>query len=342
MKMMFKKSASICLLLAFSACSDELSTRVVPAPLSVKAAKQFTVQQQDIPVYFSSSGSVTSDHRVVISSRLTGYIRDLKVREGDRVRRGQVLLHIDPVHARQALIQAKADVHHAKVELQRYQALLQQAAVTKQQFDKVKLRYQLATSQLKQAKHQLAYAEVRSPVDGVVVEKRMQKGDLAAVGMPILSLEDPSQLLVETYVSEQFVSKIHVGDAVDVVISSLQKHFKGTVRQVVQAADSVSHQFLVKVSLPLIQDIHPGMYAQTRFTLAMRQALLIPGEAVLKRDGLSAVYVVDAASIVHYRLIRLGQQLADKVEVLSGLHDGDRLVWAAKTALRTGMKVDDE
>jgi len=324
-----------------SACNKD-SERTPEITLNSTVTQHLTLTSQEIPVYYMTSGTVTSDHRVSISTRLLGYIRDIKVREGDQVKVGQVLLHIDPVNAKQALVQAKADLNNARLEMQRYESLLHEGAVTSQQFDKVQLRYQVAQSQVTQAKHQLSYAKVTSPVRGVVVEKRMEKGDLASPGMPILTLEDPSSLLVETYVSEQFVVQIHEGDVVDVEVASLKKHFQGVVRQVVQAADPGSHQFLVKISLPSMKDIHPGMYAQAGFNVGMRKALLIPDAAVITQAGLHAVYVMDGSSIAHYRLIRVGQNLKGKLEVLAGLRDGEQVIWGGTPSLKTGMKVHYE
>lgn len=339
MKSIMMFGVSMMLMTMLTACGDDSKGTSKASLVSTKAAGHLTLTWQDVPEYYISSGTVTSDHRVSISSRLPGYIREIKVREGDQIKVGQVLLHIDPVNAKQALVQAKADLSNAQAELKRYQSLLNEAAVTSQQFDKVQLRYQIAQSQVKQAQHQLSYAEVISPVSGVVVEKRMAQGDLASPGMPVLILEDPSSLLVQTYVSEHFISQIHEGDSVDVKIASLQKYFKGVVRQVVQAADLGSHQFLVKVSLSSMKDIHPGMYAQTGFKTGMRKTLLIPKGAVVTQAGLTAVYVMDAASIAHYRLIRVGQSIGDQLEVLAGLHAGDHVIWNAKPALKTGMKI---
>ncbi len=341
MKSAIVLAISILFIGTLTACNKDAEDMPV-ALQSSTVAHNLILTLQEIPVHYVTSGIVTSDHRVSISSRLPGYISDIKVREGDQVKVGQVLLYIDPVNAKQVLIQAKADANNAKLELQRYESLLHEGAVTPQQFDKVKLRYEVAKSQVKQAKHQLSYAKVISPVRGVVVEKRMEKGDLASPGMPILTLEDPSSLLVETYVSEQFVGQIHEDDAVDVEIASLKQHFKGVVRQVVQAADPISHQFLVKVSLPSMKDIHPGMYAEAEFKMGMRKALLVPEKAVITQAGLHAVYVMDAASIVHYRLIRIGQAYQGKLEVLAGLHDGEQVVWGGKPALKTGMKLSHE
>jgi len=324
---------------SLAACSDESAQVTTNYPTAT--AQTMTVHQQAVPAYYTTSGTVTSDHRVSISSRLSGYIRELTVREGDQVKAGQILVRVDPVDAKQALIQAKADLADAEADLNRYKELFKSGAVSKQQLSKIELRYTVAKSQVKQASNQLSYAEVRSPVAGVVVEKRLSQGDLAAPGMPILTIEDPASLLVETYVSEGFISKIHENAIVDVTIPSLHQTFEGTVRQVVQAADPVSHQFLVKVALKASADIHPGMFAQAGFRVGERQTILVPQSTLKTHSGLHAVYVLDAHGISQYRLVRLGQTLGDNVEIVAGLHDGDTIVWGNPN-IKTGMKIQAE
>ncbi|MCF6208350.1 MAG: biotin/lipoyl-binding protein [Ghiorsea sp.] len=93
---------------SLAACSDENTQVTQNHPTST--AQTMVVHQQTVPAYYTTSGTVTSDHRVSISSRLSGYIRELTVREGDQVKAGQILVHVDPVDANQALIQAKADL----------------------------------------------------------------------------------------------------------------------------------------------------------------------------------------------------------------------------------------
>ncbi len=325
---------------SLAACSGENTKVTQNHPTAT--AQTMVVHKQTVPAYYTTSGTVTSDHRVSISSRLSGYIRELTVREGDQVTAGQILVHVDPVDANQALIQAKADLANAEADLNRYEELFKSGAVSKQQLSKVELRYTVAKSQVKQARNQLSYAEVRSPVAGVVVEKRLSQGDLTAPGMPILTIEDPASLLVETYVSEGFISQIHENDTVDVTIPSLHQTFEGTVRQVVQAADPVSHQFLVKVALKASADIHPGMFAQAGFRVGERQAILVPQATLQERTGLYAVYVVDTNNISQYRLVRLGQTLGDQVEIVAGLNNGDTIVWACNPSIKTGMKIQAE
>lgn len=340
MKSGIKLLIACCAVAALQGCSQEEGQLQESAVQTVKAATM-TVKSVAVAENYVTSGTVTSDHRVAITSRISGYIRQLPVREGNRVKAGQVLVRVDPVNAKQGLVQAEADLADAKADLDRYKELFTARAVSKQQLDRVSLRYTVAKSQVEQARNQLSYAEVRAPVSGVVVEKRMNAGDLASPGAAILVIEDPSSLLVETYVSEQFVRGIHVNDKVDIELSSLQRGVTGVVRQVVKAANAVSHQFLVKISLKSEKGVHPGMYAQVGFKLGERDALLIPAAAVIARAGLNGVYLVDANSITRYRQVRLGKQRGDMVEILAGLQDGDVIAWnqTPSPALMTGMKV---
>jgi len=306
-----------------AACSEQAS----PPASSGKAvqAHVITVHWQQMPRVYITSGVITSDHRISITSRISGYIHEISVREGDHVHKGDALFHIDPVDARQTLEQARADLANARADLERFKSLLAGQAVSQQQFDKVKLRYQVAKSKVAQAENQLSYAIVRAPVDGLVVEKNMNAGDLASPGKPIIVLENLHQLLVETHVSEQFISDIHEGDSATIRLSS-PASLTAKVRQVVSAADRTSHQFLVKLTLPVRKDIRPGMFAEVAFHTGTRRTLMIPPASIVHRSGLTGVYVVDPKGVLHYRLVRLGPEHASGVEVAAGLSDGERIV----------------
>jgi len=324
---------------ALQACNNESSSPIMAQNSVITQANTMTLKPVEIDAHYVTSGTVTSDHRVSISSRISGYIVKLSVREGDHVKKGQVLVRVDPIHAKQALVQAEADLADAKADKQRYESLYRDHAASKQQLDRVRLRYKLTRSQVAQARNQLGFAEVLSPVHGMVVEKRLSKGDLAQPGAAILTLEDPASLLVKTYVSEQYVSAIHAGDKVLVDIPSMSRRLPGTVRQVVEAADAISHQFLIKIALQSDSQAHPGMYAQAGFVIGVRKTLMIPAAAVVKRAGLHGVYIVDDKSIAHYRQIRLGKKRGLEVELLAGLHAGDVIAWGGTPALQTGMTV---
>lgn len=330
-------TASLMAALLAACGAPESETTAVNEPHPAVQAHALRLAAETLPEHYITSGVVSSDHRVAISSRLAGYIREIAAREGDRVKKGQMLVRVDPVNARQALNQALADFADAKADLERYRKLLAEHAVSQQQFDKVRLRYKVAKSRVEQAKNQLAYAEIASPVTGIVVKKAMNTGDMAAPGAPILVVEDPTQLLVETDVSARAAAHLAVGDAVDVVIPALDAVRGGHIRQLVNAADPASHQFHVKIALDDTRGVHPGMFAEVRFRTGSRQALLIPAAAVVHRAGLTGVYVVDDQGVLHYRQIRLGERHGERVEVAAGLRAGERIAWGE--GLATGMKL---
>ncbi|WP_018293617.1 efflux RND transporter periplasmic adaptor subunit [Mariprofundus ferrooxydans] len=328
-------------LVSLSGCTDESQQSETKAPVEV-SAHTMTLAATALPVHYHTSGAVSSDHKVSISSRLSGYIRSIKLREGDRVKSGQLLFDVDPVNARQAYAQAKADLADAESDMKRYRSLLAEHAVSQQQYDKVRLRYVVAQSRVVQAENQLQYAEVRSPVNGIVVEKHASSGDLATPGQPLLVLEDPSSLLVETYVSEQFVATIHENDAVRIFIPGLAKTIDGHIRQIVKSADRLSHQFLVKVALSAESGAYPGMFAEVNFSVGERQAIVVPGKALLNRSGLSGIYVMDKQGLAHYRQLRTGEQTDKGIEVLAGLEAGDVIAWRDDGALRSGVRIKAE
>ncbi len=329
------------LILLLAACNKEAPETRRGVPVDVQAMT-FRVEPVNRPVNYTTSGTVTSDHRVIVSSRLSGYIRKVAVHEGERVKQGQLLFRIDPVDARQAYEQAVADLKDIEADLQRYRGLLAENAVSQQQFDKIKLKFTVANSRLLQAKNQLQYADVKSTVNGVVVEKLANAGNLASPGSPILIVEDPASLLVETYVSEKVISDLHQGDNVEFFVPALEHAVAGTIRQIVGAADPSSHQFLVKAAIEDVSGIFPGMFVEVHFSIGSRQALFVPLAAIVSRAGLEGIYIIDDEGISHYRQLRLGQSQGAEVEVLAGLQAGQLIAWQSTDTLRSGQRVTAE
>jgi len=331
---------AICLSFLLAACSTDDTQAIKISHPSVNA-RILELRGSDVPEYYITSGVVSSDHRVTISSRIAGYIRTLTVREGDHIKKQQVLVRVDPVNAKQHLARARADFSDAKADLSRYQKLLAEQAVSKQQFDKVYLRFKVTRSRVMQAKHQLRYAEITSPVNGIIVQKFMNTGDMTKPGVPILTIADPEQLLIETDVSGEAASTLKQEDTADISIPALHQVLTGHIRQLVNAADPLTHQFHVKLSLDSTHRLRVGMFAEIRFRMGMRHTLLIPAAAIIHQSGLNGIYIVDEHDIAHYRQIRLGEKHANHFEVVAGLHAGERIAWNADHSLKTNMHINN-
>ncbi|MDQ6975703.1 MAG: efflux RND transporter periplasmic adaptor subunit [Mariprofundaceae bacterium] len=329
----------LCTALFLSACDTDKEIPVQQQAIKTIEGIATNVKTITVPVWFHTGGVVTTDHRVTVSSRLSGYVRKLHIREGQRVKKGSLLFRIDPVDVKQVLAQANADAANARAEQQRFASLLKASAVTKQQYDTVALRYTLAQSRVKQAKNQLHYTNVRSSLDGIVVKKLMHNGDLASPGQAVLIIENPQQLLVEAKVSESRVARLHEGDAVRLQFAAFNTSFTGNINHIIADQHAESHQFLVKISLPSNPAIRPGMFAHVAFHQGQREALMIPRAAVVYRAGLTGAYLLDDKNIVHYRLIRLGEQHGHDVEISAGLDAGESLVAKVTPALHSGVQL---
>jgi RND family efflux transporter MFP subunit len=337
------------LMLLLAGCQKHESTTAVEQgkalPVSVVTVAFSTVPQVD-----ETPGSVVSEHQVQVASRLMGYIRDIRVNEGENVKAGQLLFSIDPTdiqgqvnQAEAGLAQADAALADAKADYERFSNLYKDESVSRQQYDKIKMMYHVAQSQaaaahagLNTAQSQMRYAEVRAPISGVVTQKLASSGELAAPGRPVLVVENQASLQIQTSVSDETYSRLKLGNKVEVIVDGHADPLKATISRLVGAADQMSHTHMVKLNLDRIKGLRSGAFASVRFVIGSRQGIRVPLAAVLQRAGISGVFVVDELGVAHYRMVTVGTSSSGEVEIQAGLNLGDRVVVAGGSELDSG------
>lgn len=343
--------APLTLSVLLSACDRAPDAHPQPAPKSWNLP--LMQAPAGAPVEYTSVGSVVSDQRVDVTSRLSGYIREIGVQEGDRVRRGQVLARLDAADVEGGIRQAQAGVgaaqaafRDAQTDLDRFQRLFERGSVSDNELRKIRLKHDAAREALNQARAgfdtaraQRDYADIKSPVDGVVVARPKRAGDLAVPGATILTLESGRALLFETFVAEGQVATIAAGQPVEVRIDGLATPLKGTVSRVVPSGDPVTRSYQVKIALPETAGLRPGMFGRAGFALGESKTPVVPRQALVERGGLRGVFVVDGEGRAHFRWLRIGREWPDRVEVTAGLQADERLVAAADPALRDGDRI---
>lgn len=326
-------------------------------PAAVKGATikatVVTVQQSVLPIVASTPGTVVARQQVQIASRLTGFIREMNVQEGQSVVAGQRLFTVDPADvqgqvsmARAGLAQAEAALADAKADYERFGALYKEEAIAKMQWDKIRLQYQVSQQQsaaaraaFETASAQMKYATVVAPFGGVITQKMANAGDLATPGRAVLALENPASLQVQTSVEREVFSRLKPGAAVSVQADGQAGELAGKVALLVPASDPVTHSYLVKIDLPEGHGLRSGNFVRVAFPLGSREGMRVPAGALLERAGITGVFVVDAQGIAHYRMVRAGAATGGSVEILAGLNPGERVVTSATTAMQTGDKV---
>lgn len=355
---------------SFTGCSDE-RPRTAPSAEIVRNVSVLAVQPGNVPDLLEAVGTVRAAQTSSLASQMMGTIAAIRVREGDRVQRGQVLAVIDDSQpravvdranaaetaAQQQLAAAESDLILAESTLKRYQTLYERKSVSPQEFDEVKARQQSALARrdmaqaeqaqvkaaLTQARTSLDYAQIRAPFDGVVTEKRADPGTLASPGMPIFTVEDVRRYRLEATINESDLRYLRTGQPVPVVIDALgDVQLPGKVVQIVPAADTASRSFLVKIELPADLRLRSGLFGRAQFSRGQRQSLLIPRTAVIERGQLQGVFVLDQNKIAALRYITLGRPLGENVEVLAGLQGGEHLVAEPGELDLNGKRIEAE
>jgi RND family efflux transporter MFP subunit len=320
------------------------------------AAKVETVQQQALPIYATFPGSVVSADQVQVASRLTGYVRKLYVHEGQTVKKGQLLLSLDPTdvkggieQARAAVSKAEAALADAKANYERYQALYQQHAVPEQRFQQIDMAYKVAQGNyaaaraaLNTARSQLTYADVRAPFAGNVVGKFIDAGQLTTPGQPLLTLQSSGHMQVQLQVDSRAFDHLRLDQKVSVTFdgTDFKRHtVDGVVERLVNAADPMTHSHTVKIGLADSSGAASGAYARVRVSLGEQPGIVVPLSAVQRRAGIQGVFVVGKDGAAEFRMVQLGESMAGGVVVLAGLVPGDRVVLSAQGDLYNGIKI---
>lgn len=343
-------AASLSLLLAACGGSEPEVLRE-EAPLRVRVQ---AVQRAAVAAEATVVGTTKPFARTTVAARLMGPIVVADFDEGQRVAKGQVLVQLESralkaqrAQAQAGLAEARAVRTMAEKTAVRTRNLFAKEAVSQQTLDQAETAFtrslaaeKAARQMLRQAETQLSYDSVKAPMDGYVVRKFAQVGDMAAPGVPLFMVEQLDPLKVEVALPESESARVSVGDLVQVEIEALALRVEGRVDALVQAAETRSRSFRAKIVIANPAGlIGSGMFARAFFPGPMRDTLLMPSSALVQKGQLRGVYVA-AGGRAHLRWLRLGKVYGQNIEVFSGLDEGDQIIVSPPADLREGRQVE--
>ncbi len=347
-------TAVLAVALTLSACgsSNEPAPPADDGPaVPVRIAE---AEARPLPQRFRYTGTVQGVRRVPLSTKLMGRVARLTVDEGDRVRQGQTLARIDSDNVQAQKRQVEAQLREARANLQnvetnfeRIRALYERESATQKEFDDMKTRYESAQAQVEAMENRLAeindmlsYTTVTAPIDGYVVEKRIEEGAMAAPGHPLLVVETIDALKVIAQVPEYEINRFAEGDTVAVEVGALDRTLRGTVTEINPSGHPASRLFRVQVVLmEETANLKPGMYAQVLLQKGEERMTTVPASSLVERGQLTGLYTVSDDDRAVLRWVRLGSRHDGRVEILSGLRAGEHYIAEADGRLRDGQKV---
>jgi membrane fusion protein, multidrug efflux system len=353
-------------LLCFAGCRDK-PRAAAPAPAVVEVAP---VTQADVPVYHEWLGTLDGFVNAQIRAQVTGYLLTQKYREGDTVKKGDLLFEIDPrpfqatlALAKGQLAQAEARLGKTDLDVKRYAPLVKDRAISQEEYDdavqanlEAKAAVASAQAQVEQADVNLSFTRIVSPIDGITSIARAQIGDLVGPGsgdLAAVSTLDPIKAYFN--VTEQAyinVTKLYADETLRnehirqlelklVLADGTDYPFEGRIYAPDLRVGATTGALRVEALFPNAgHALRPGGFARVRVKFDTKHgALLVPERAVAELQGSYQVALVDAENKVHIQPVRVGERTGRQWVIEAGLQPGQRVVVEGGQMVREGATV---
>ena len=334
----------------------------------IKGASFETLRLVAIPDLLDVVGSVRARTSAVVSTRIPGSISLLGVREGDRVKKGQLLAQLDAQEnqataavaaaavdeARRGLEEALSRKKLADITFERYHNLLKEQAISRQEFDVRQTEKEVAAQAAARAEARLRksqegakaattvadYTRIIAPISGIITSKQADLGATVFPGQPLMTIEDEGSYQLELALPESAATRVKPGTPLQVTIDAVGSTFQARIAEIVPTADQASRTFVAKIALKQ-SGLKSGMFGRGAINLGTSATgITVPKKAVVERGALTVIWTVDANNIAHMRIVKVGRQAGDRFEIVSGLSEGDRVVISGVEKVTEGVRVE--
>jgi RND family efflux transporter MFP subunit len=283
-----------------------------------------------------ATGAVEPVRWAKVTSLVRNRIIEVCYCEGKMVAKGDVLARLDDKEPRAALDELRAREEFAKREMERVTQLLGRGAATIQTHEKIGMDLRQVQALISVQMEKLAYYTITAPMDGLVLRRDGEVGEIAEAGQVLFRVGMPKPLQIVAEVNEVDIPRVAVGHTVLLRTDAfLDRRLEGSVREITPMGDAVTKTYRIRIGLPDDTPLIAGMSVEANIiTREKPSALLVPADAV--QDG--AVFVIDGNRL-RRQAVTVGIRGARAVEVLSGLKGGERVASPAPTGAVEGQRV---
>ena len=319
-----------------NALSQNKATLVTTMPVPTKAFRHF----------LEVRGSVTSEKNVTVSARVPAVVERVLVQEGDRVKKGQVLVVQDAETVRRSIDELKTSLELAATRFEKQKNLWDQKIGTEIQYLEVKSNKESLERRIASAQAQLADYTIRAPFSGSIDDVMARQGEMAQPGVPLLQLVSLEDMYIEADVSESYLGKFEVGDSVDVKFPSLNKSLKSTVSAIGEVINQNNRTFTMEVKLPGdTKLLRPNLLAVLRIEdFHQPEAVVVPTNLILSDNRGDYVYVAeekDGQLTATKKAIERGMTYNNETLITSGLSGTEQLINEGFREVAEGMAIQE-
>jgi membrane fusion protein (multidrug efflux system) len=328
--------------LLIAGCNDgkkPAKARNRPPPL-VKTAKAEVLTLAD---RLELTGAIEPTRIARMASPVEGPVIACPVREGDRVRPGQLLARLGRAKGDDATaVFAQAELERDELELGRIEKLVKTGALPGEDLDKARVKMSEARARLAHATERLTDYRIVAPWSGIVSKVHVAVGYFVSARASLVELFDPDSLVLRFAVPEQKAALVLDTAAITVTLDAHPgQAFTGAVTRVYPEIDRRTHTRIVEGTIAGDVVLVPGMFARLEVTLSsVPEAVAVPRESVLRQgDTETVVFVIKPGGLVERRLVKTGIEDAGRVQIVAGVKPGEQVAVAGHARLRDGMKV---
>lgn len=324
---------------------SEEETQIVAQVNESVAVNVAKVQFENMNVDYIANGTFEPFQEMKFPSEVSGKVLKVFVDEGSYVRVGQTLAIIRGDSQSIDMTAAQAAYQNAVTDNQRYENALKTGGVTQQQVDQSRLQLKNAKAQLDQSKLKVGDMNIRATISGIVNSRLIEPGSYVNPGTEMFEIVNVSSLKLRAEVNENQIVNLKVGDNIKVTASVFPgKEFAGKVTFIApKASSSLNFPVEIQVSNSAGNELKAGMYGTAVFSqkndeITSKPVLVVPRQAFVGGLNSNQVFIVKD-SIAKLTTITSGRNFGEKIEVLSGLNDGETVVTSGQVNLAEGSKV---
>ena len=337
------------LLMGLSACDriTNQSHKVDQNPGKARSARPdhaveiVVVSRQAVRIKRTLTGTLEAPRTVHIHSEQSGRIIKLPYYEGDKVKKGDLLVSLDDAILRANLKKTVATRKQAEVDMDRLQKLMKNNLAAEDQLARAATSVELARAEETLQRTLLSRTVIKAPFKAVISARLKEPSDIVAMNEHILTLFDPNYMTASIRVPEQLHSRVSVGDAVKVRIDSLgDSSFQAKILRIHPVVDAQTRQGTIEIHLdPVPRGSHPGQLCRVTLETAETPRRLIPLNALRFDSQGSFVYRLSNESKALRTAVTIGLQIGESIEIINGVNDGDQIVARGFLGLKSGRRV---
>jgi membrane fusion protein (multidrug efflux system) len=290
----------------------------------------------DIYAVYSGTAPIEAYAEADVIAKVAGEVREILVEEGDDVKQGQIMARLDGDRLRLELNQSEANLRKLQRDYERNVDLKEKGLISSGDFDKIRYEMEALEASYNLARLELDYTQIRAPIDGVVSNRFIRRGNTIAVNEPAFRVTSFDPLVAYLHVPEREYRNIRKDQVVGIDIDALQgQRIVAAVTRVSPIVDPETGTFKISIEISDEQRrIKPGMFGRISIVYDQHNDVLqIPRSAILEDSGATSVFVVEGDRAIR-RSVTTGYSNSGMIEIMSGLADGDRVITVGHVGLK--------